>query len=62
LPASAATAKTLSDRDVFVEPHWGHLAGVLAVIVRCNCSKLALHDWQVYSYIGMAAVLSAKFV
>jgi len=48
------TAKTLSARAVFVEPHEGHftLAAVALsalLIVRCNCSNFSLHALQVYS-------------
>ena len=49
---SAPTAKTLSARAVFVEPHDGHFTFVSAsalLIVRCNCSNCSLHALQVYS-------------
>jgi len=49
LTLSAATAKRLNDRNVFVEPHCGHLAGVWSLMVRINCSNLTLQDLQVYS-------------
>ena len=52
-PDSAPTAKTLSARAVFVDPHDGHFvpapSSAVAVIVRCNCSNFAWHDLQVYS-------------
>jgi hypothetical protein len=53
LPLSAATANTLSDRWVWLDPHSGHFAEVSPLIVRTNCSNFALHDLHVYSYIGM---------
>jgi len=51
---SAPTAKTLSARAVFVEPHDGHftfvsVASAALLIVRCNCSNFSLHALQVYS-------------
>jgi len=46
---SAATAKTLSERTVAVEPHSGHFASVCSLMFRTNCSNLALQDLQVYS-------------
>jgi len=49
LADSAPTAKTLSARTVWVEPHLGHLALVLPFMVRCNCSKEWSHDLQLYS-------------
>jgi hypothetical protein len=49
LAVSDATAKTLSERAVFVEPHAGHFAFTSPLIVRCNCSNFALHFWQMYS-------------
>ena len=46
--ASAPTAKTLSVRAVFVDPHDGHStfaapASVALLIVRCNCSNFSSH-------------------
>jgi hypothetical protein len=55
LPLSAATANTLSERCVCVDPHSGHFAELSPLIVRTNCSNFALHDLHVYSYIGMVA-------
>jgi len=48
-PSEDATAKTLSDRAVFVDPHSGHFAFTSPLIVRCSCSNFALQDLQVYS-------------
>jgi hypothetical protein len=48
-PVSAPTAKTLSARAVFGEPHDGHATLASLLIVRCSCSNFALQDWQVYS-------------
>jgi hypothetical protein len=53
--ASAPTAKTLSVRAVFVDPHDGHFtfaavaSSAALLIVRCNCSNFPLHALQVYS-------------
>ena len=47
--ASAPTAKTLSARAVWVEPHAGHLTFASLFMVRSNCSNLASHDLQLYS-------------
>jgi hypothetical protein len=53
--ASAPTAKTLSVRAVFVDPHDGHFtfaavaSSAALLIVRCICSKFPLHALQVYS-------------
>lgn len=44
-----ATAKTLSDLAVLVDPHSGHLAFTSALIVRWSCSNFAWQDLQVYS-------------
>jgi hypothetical protein len=46
---SDATAKTLSARAVFADPHSGHFALASPLIVRWSCSNFALQDLQVYS-------------
>jgi hypothetical protein len=51
---SAPTAKTLSARAVFVDPHDGHFTFAAAassapLIVRCNCSNFPSHALHVYS-------------
>jgi hypothetical protein len=48
-PPSAPTAKTLSARAVFVDPHDGHFAFTSFVIDRCNCSNFASQLLHVYS-------------
>jgi hypothetical protein len=54
LAPSAPTAKTLSARAVFVEPHEGHFTFAAVwlsalLMVRCNCSNFSLHALHVYS-------------
>jgi hypothetical protein len=46
---SAPTAKTLSERAVFVEEHFGHSTGSRLDIDLISRSNLAWHDPQVYS-------------
>ena len=51
---SAPTAKTLSARAVFVDPHDGHFTfdastSSALLIVRCNWSNVALQALHVYS-------------
>ena len=48
-PESAPTAKTLSARAVFGEPHVGHFGLVSSLIERCSCSKRPPQPWHVYS-------------
>jgi hypothetical protein len=43
------TAKTLSERDVWFDPHLGHLTASLVVIDFTSFSKSVLQDLQVYS-------------
>jgi hypothetical protein len=46
---SAPTAKTLSVRDVLVEPQVGHFTLAVEFIVRCNCSNVASQALHAYS-------------
>ena len=48
-PDSAPTAKTLSARAVFGDPHVGHFGFVSSLIERCNCSNRPPQPWHVYS-------------
>lgn len=46
---SAPTAKTLSARAVWLDPHSGHLTFVSLFIERTSCSNFASHRLQAYS-------------
>jgi hypothetical protein len=48
-PELSPTAKTLSARDVLLEPHEGHLGFASLAKVRCSCSNFPPHDPHVYS-------------
>jgi hypothetical protein len=49
LPDSELTAKTLSARAVWSEPHDGHLNFASAFIERTSSSNLEAQDLQMYS-------------
>lgn len=49
LADSAPTAKTLSDRAVFVDPHLGHAIGSVEFIDFTSFSNFLSQDLQAYS-------------
>jgi hypothetical protein len=60
LAGSPPTAKTLSVRAVFPEPHSGHFTGSLLDMDLIRRSNLALQDVQAYSYIGIGSKSSGE--